>query len=340
MNDKPVPPLNPKILGGCLVFPEFLALGITVLRLHHRSKKRRLWWDDYLALLALLVGLPFFWTSWALVLGADTGSQSYQVSMAWITTVASLCILWLTKISLVLSMARIVSIFPRNLIHRGFLFLAFLLSILGISSSVTRWIVCSLDRSWQHHEPYICPATKEGSVFANTAAVTCDIALVLSTLCLFGKTQISRVAKRLIMAGFCASCLMIAIDTGTMIYGFMAMDGRVRLYLRTLLLHLAAIVNFFACNAIAIITCVYRRINREDTQFLIELAELSKIPSSQIMVLPQSLWSSRRSWALSEIDRGSIALTEVSLHHSDFTSGADSAESSSAGAKSASGLPE
>ncbi|KAF9530996.1 hypothetical protein CPB83DRAFT_881892 [Crepidotus variabilis] len=202
-------PIRSKIWAISVLPLEMLSLAITFFRLIHRWRTRVLWWDDYLAFVALIAAIPFYWTTWILVIGS---MELHQLGIWPTLTVLYAIETYSPSVQIVIAWIGIVT---------------FLLTF-----------CISGDPLWR--APYMCPATPLGSILPYTASITSDIALFLTPLRLFWNVQLPPVAKRLILAGFAATCMLLPIDAVNTAYGFMAIGGTSKgVALRALFMHLA-----------------------------------------------------------------------------------------------------
>ncbi|KAE9408835.1 hypothetical protein BT96DRAFT_1013007 [Gymnopus androsaceus JB14] len=122
---------------------------ITLLRVIYRAKKRQLWVDDVLAALSGLlsfVALPCLWiyTDY-LGVGPLNQSQHNRLMAYWVLSGTFIAIVWLTRLSLVCSLLRIV---PRSIRPIAYIASA-VFSLMGIALFIQEIMLCHSDTSWE-----------------------------------------------------------------------------------------------------------------------------------------------------------------------------------------------
>ncbi|KAF9530934.1 hypothetical protein CPB83DRAFT_849896 [Crepidotus variabilis] len=318
-----------KIWAACLIAPEALVVVLTFFRLVHRYRTRMLWWDDYATMLGLLFALPFFGTTW-FVLISRHWTRSIQIPTGWVTMVSFMSGLWATRVSLTLSIARVIS--PNVILFRILIFVAICFTVLGTASVAQLAILCVIQTEWQNRPPFMCPPSPGGSIFPYTASLVSDITLVLIPILLFRNVKLPPAAKRLVLVGFAASAFLAPVVIMNLVFGLIPFgQQRVGIVLRSMLMHLSALISFLACNALVVMTYFYRRRNKDNAAFLSELHSLSTappqgVPRSRVSDLMSHLSleetkSTPGSTASPTVPTGasSLILTDVSLHSSDYS---------------------
>ncbi|KAF8879471.1 hypothetical protein BD779DRAFT_1676379 [Infundibulicybe gibba] len=242
-----------------------LAIGSTVFRLSQRYMTQKVWYDDYIALLAVIADCVFFvvlhvWTRSEP--NGTTFSKETTIIFYWIGAVCSLLVSWSSRASLALAIARI---FPPGRAIRRFAMgmawsfgLLFMVILLGMSIS------CGRDTSWHHSPEVQCDFPKALGTIAFCANLISDALLVFTPLRMLWRVKLPDEQRRLILAGFAAS-VWTSIAGGICFVFMFGPDsvGLSRRTIRPLLGHAMASVSLMVCNSMVIVAYIYRLVRSD-----------------------------------------------------------------------------
>ncbi|RDB18607.1 hypothetical protein Hypma_014728 [Hypsizygus marmoreus] len=261
--------LNVPRSTACVSALHVTAIGSTIFRLLYRRKTRCLWWDDYTAIVPLVMDTSYFIVLWLRVWEKDPGlfNLNGKVVLHWISTTNFITIIWWTRISLALAIVRILPHWdPMHTFTIG-LVCAFVVTYIAcLSLSFNH---CAKDKSW--HRPD-APIVLCGSFALGIMGVCTDIisdtllvAIPLSTL--WGVT-LKRNQRRLVLSAFSASMLT---TLATVVYGTLSFapfnQGPSRAILMIMAAHIEATVALIVCNLLVVVSYIYRTyLNAQDIE--------------------------------------------------------------------------
>ncbi|KAF8879479.1 hypothetical protein BD779DRAFT_1150515 [Infundibulicybe gibba] len=242
-----------------------MAIGSTVFRLSQRYISQRLWCDDYTALFAVIVDCVFF-----LVLHVSTRSEPHgttfgkktSITCYWIGGACSLLVTWSARVSLALAIARIFP--PGRTIRRFAMGMAWFIGFLGITNSLVITISCGRDTSWHDSLQVQCDLSKALGITSLCVNLISDALLVLTPLRMLWRIKLPDEQRRLILAGFAAS-VWASVAAGVC-FVFVVGPNSWGLSRSTILLflgHAMASVSLMVCNAMVIVTSVYRLVRSD-----------------------------------------------------------------------------
>ncbi|KAF8879485.1 hypothetical protein BD779DRAFT_1446869 [Infundibulicybe gibba] len=243
------------------------AISSTIFRLSQRYTSQRMWYDDYVALLAVVTDCVYFvvlhvWTR-SEPNGTTFGRET-TIICYWISSVCFLLVSWPAKVSLALAIARIFP--PGRTIRRFAMGMAWSFVLLGMANLLGIAISCGRDTSW-HNSPQVqCEFPKILSITTFCANLIADALLVLTPLRMLWRVKLPNEQRRLILAGFAAS-VWASIAVGLCFVFMSGPDswGRSR---RT--------INFLLCHAMVCIIYILSM----PTSFLIVWVDVSRLLSA------------------------------------------------------------
>jgi len=187
----------------------FLVVQVTFLRLVHRWRTERMWWDDYTAFILLMLDVIYVILTWLRfrygVTGLTTGKIEGFIYSAWFGHVVGWAVVWGSRFSLSLSIARI---FPENHVCRR---ISFGLSIILPLSYVVLLLVSTLickpsSKGWYDLDINRLNCLKDHSrqLLASYIAtdLIADTLLVVTPLVMLWKIKLPTKERRLILALF------------------------------------------------------------------------------------------------------------------------------------------
>ncbi|KAF9534944.1 hypothetical protein CPB83DRAFT_888889 [Crepidotus variabilis] len=269
-----------KIWSACVIGPETLITVVCIFRLRLRSRTNGLWWDDYLAFVASVVVIPFFATTW-LILIVQEMPHPMQTAFFWIHLAIQIAVICLARISLALSMARILP--PASRIFRVTIAFSWIYALCALGSFLQFFAfpeymetageqLPSYSRNRKTYNVIILPYTTD---FAS------DIFLVSLALSQFWHVKLrSRGARILVLTGFCASLLVspVSFVVGLLciIPAGLTASGVIN---RTMCTHISVCSALLACNFLVVTSYVYQLVHKEDEELISELTALSRKPT-------------------------------------------------------------
>ncbi|KIK61428.1 hypothetical protein GYMLUDRAFT_260924 [Collybiopsis luxurians FD-317 M1] len=191
-----------------------IALVTMLARITIRSRNRRLWWDDGCAFLATLIaGLMYVGESLAdnTAVPATPKARRLKIIQFWIILVSYSFSIWLAKITLMLSIVRLIPTFFT--LRRVSELASIGLFVMGMSISTTKIYICASDISWYNSPNPLCRA------LSNTTLVTvelityvaADVILLVIPLRLLYYVSLSRDKKRMLIFMFSVNLITSAI---------------------------------------------------------------------------------------------------------------------------------
>ncbi|KAF8879484.1 hypothetical protein BD779DRAFT_1150614 [Infundibulicybe gibba] len=265
------------------------AISSTIFRLSQRYTSQRMWYDDYVALFAVVTDCVYFvvlhvWTR-SEPSGTTFGRET-TIICYWISIVCFLLVSWPAKVSLALAIARIFP--PGRTIRRFAMGMAWSFGLLGIMNLLGIAISCGRDTSWYNSPQVQCELPKALSITTFCANLIADALLVFTPLRMLWRVKLPNEQRRLILAGFAAS--VWANVAAGMCFVFVVGPNSWGLSRSTILLFLGnamASVSLMVCNSMVIVTFVYRLVRRDkDLEYSVSEAVSDRdIPNNNISSL-------------------------------------------------------
>ncbi|KAF9476657.1 hypothetical protein BDN70DRAFT_995505 [Pholiota conissans] len=269
-------PLKDFLLWQVVVFfLHVIAISSSVYRLWVRFWIHRMWWDDYVLFLPLILDMYFamaFWFSVPRELDASQSAATVLSSLVilnsfWFKRFIFTVIAWSTRIVLALSLARL---FPARTYAR-------ILSMLLVAIMVCFLVATVLISATTCHrktalllanEPTDCTKSIAGfaleDAFIFVGDITGDILLVICPLYWFWNIRLPPQERRLILLAFCGNMLtllfviiyviLVKLSVGkTVVDQYLIRVGMVRVEIA---------ISLFVCNFTVISTSIYRLVQK------------------------------------------------------------------------------
>jgi len=260
--------LNKANLGWAVLasFFHILALVSTVLRLVHRLRTSRMWWDDYMVVLPLGLDTAYFASLWVLydfqrkestTLLPHTGISSF-----WASIFLFLSVVWLSRISIALSLTRVFPTFHKARLS------AFLLAVICVLSYLCCVLVLTFEcpsenASW--YETVAPNCHKTGTTFVSRAVgsaldISVDSIFILFPIITLWRVKLPRNLRRIIISAFSGSALTLITAIVFCIIGYesnfnLGSDADTIIRLAA---HLEAAVSLTVANLLVIVSFFYR----------------------------------------------------------------------------------
>ncbi|KAF8161392.1 hypothetical protein B0H34DRAFT_700765 [Crassisporium funariophilum] len=254
-----------------------ISIGFTLVRLVHHWRMGRLWWDDYVVCFPLLTDCFYVISIWLRLrdgLEASTGPKYQGVFYStWLSTNLFFTIIWASRISLSLSIARI---FPSGHRCRQFAFglvASFLLAY--ISSLLLATLTCRASQSaWYLLKLSNCLRLKNGQLIGSLTSLApfyiaidlvADVLLIITPSVMLWKVKLPTNERRLILVLFSSSIFTLLSAIPFAFIWFFGInlppDSRLTLFTMTPMLETA--VSLLVCNLTIVTMLFYRMLNRK-----------------------------------------------------------------------------
>jgi len=172
-------------------------------------------------------------------------------------------VLWLSRLSMILSLARMLP--PGFRARKIPYILGIIFFLLGIILSLQTVIVCTKDESWHHLPAVQCTGTSWISSF--TCDILADVLLTILPIHFLWRAQLPKSQRRLVFTVF--GCSLISCIMTTLVYVFLLgpttwgpQKGHIVIYMS----QLQAIFQFVVANMLIIVALVYRRIKGKEEE--------------------------------------------------------------------------
>lgn len=285
---------NVTIQKGFILSFHALADVSTIFRIAYRYKKRRLWWDDYSAAVALLGDLVY-----AIAWSFKSTNLHQAISWICVEIPAYPVVIWAARLSIGLSIKRFCALTLRS--HRAFhLMNAFFLAM-GVINLIQRIVICIPKSAWGMTGPIVyCSIGQAGGIVVIVTDVISDILLVFVPVFLLWRVQLPPNQRRLVLSIFAASALS---SIPSIAYMTLQAVERTFTVICTIpvVIHIKAAVTLMVCNLLVIVTCTYRLLFKE--------CDYRKARFSDIV---QERSGSYSSSGIDSAEKSHITLTELS----------------------------
>ncbi|KAF8625519.1 hypothetical protein AX17_006831 [Amanita inopinata Kibby_2008] len=279
---------------GATVSLHILAISTTTFRLVHRCRKNQYCWDDLWAAFALILDLGFFSAVWIRSsngVPAIFASPKVRIARYWISALFLPCVVWTSRISIGLSVLRIVQISKAR--KRILTIAIFSFSLMWLAIVLHKIVVCATDSSWHMNKSVQCHTGEVMGIFTLCANLCADACLVIVPLQMFTvtrpTTQLSD--RRMVQTVFSLSAVSSAVSIIYALFSFMTKSSD---QLKDLTYHIKGTITLMVCNMIVILPCLYRLFRKEtgdpgSLSFTIDLSQVGTATSDQEVPISVSL---------------------------------------------------
>ncbi|KAF9473072.1 hypothetical protein BDN70DRAFT_413709 [Pholiota conissans] len=259
-------------------FLHVIAISSSVYRLWVRFRIHRMWWDDYVLFVPLILDMFYgmvFWFSVPRELGMFYSSQSaapvpyYLVILNsyWFKRFIFTVIVWSTRIVLALSLARI---FPARTHARilSMLLVAIMLCFLVTSILISATTCHRKTALLLANEFTDCTKSIAGFALEDAFTFAGDIAgdtlLVICPLYWFWNIRLPTKKRRLILLAFCGNMLTLLFAIVFVILINLSIGKTVvdRYLIRSGMARVEVAISLFVCNFTVISTSIYRLVQK------------------------------------------------------------------------------
>ncbi|KAF9262934.1 hypothetical protein L218DRAFT_371678 [Marasmius fiardii PR-910] len=264
------PPTHPaSLLNGLRAGATILhsaAFIITVYRLNHRYRIRRLSWDDAFAFFALLLEAQELVCLWWVVdmdkkvrLFPGSKWEKGRSILYWTISIYFTLIICSTRLSLWASIRRILA--PGKL-RTACIPLAAVTLLFSLFFIILKASTCNYTRSPRVRDyPIICgkgTTTVLGGV-QSAVDITLSVVIIAVPLCAVWKMGLSREKRNLLMIVFTASCATLA---AALVHNIYVLKGNMLLILFTS--HYETAVSLIVCNIHIVVPTLYTKFKSDD----------------------------------------------------------------------------
>ncbi|KAJ7585195.1 hypothetical protein C8J56DRAFT_1053583 [Mycena floridula] len=242
-----------------------LAIGATAFRVGFRVRRKNFWWDDALAVLALVLDILYMVTFW--LRNAQGGSSPphilrLYVILHWFHLMLGTTILWLARISIMVGINRI--ILPWGRLEFFAAVVPFIFTAMWIVVLSQKIWICSRDDSWHHSASVQCFLALPIPYIELSLDLVADFILFAIPARVLWKLSLPKPTRRLLIAVFSTSVL---VSLANIVYiAFMLGSMKWRTFLMVAVsAHIEAAVSLLVCNLSAIVPALYRHFRREVT---------------------------------------------------------------------------
>ncbi|KZT00888.1 uncharacterized protein LAESUDRAFT_687446 [Laetiporus sulphureus 93-53] len=189
-----------------------IGILLTTFRLYERTIQRRLWWDDAVAAVTLVLAIIFTVTDELLVrLREYPGefSQDTKIHLYYMGAIFYYLVTWGAKVSILFTIIRLLlpGRFRRTL---GLFTVAFLVAVSVLFAQVF-W-VCETEPAWKKEQPPQCDLGRNVAIAQVICDVTTDVVLIAAPVSLVWRVKLQRPQKIRIIAIFSTSIIMTAVS--------------------------------------------------------------------------------------------------------------------------------
>ncbi|KAH9477684.1 hypothetical protein JR316_0009910 [Psilocybe cubensis] len=241
---------------------QLLAIAITALRLFLRHRRQTLWVDDITVALALVMELVGMIVMWFVYVQDDNSTVKGRVALYWFASIAWITTLWLTRITMILSITRI---FPdwgtirRNCrgiaISFGIFYIGF---ICWLCTSAC--VPSSSDAMTSRTDILDCSNERHFLVIASFSAdiFSCCV-LVLYPMFILFVLPLSRGQYKLVMGLLIAFTLVLLSSIVFGVFSYSPnIDGPGQPFVTGMLSQLEAVLSLLSCNVVAFTSYLFR----------------------------------------------------------------------------------
>ncbi|KIJ96699.1 hypothetical protein K443DRAFT_633963 [Laccaria amethystina LaAM-08-1] len=248
-----------------------IAISSTLYRLLRRYRIQRLWWDDYVVVIPLVMDIVYTVTFCLEFRDSDPSLEKVLESY-WLQLFFFLTIVWSTRIVLALSLGRIFP--PTHRARKNSIVLAGIFLLAYVLAVVSPLFTCGGgEKSWSN--PCM---TSNGIIlrgaFMSGADLTADTILVLFPLAVLWKIRLPRRERVLVLAVFSSSILTLLSALTLTIMAFSGIDlGPQTNLFMTGLGHVEAVTSLLVCNVAVVATSLYRNTRNRDNEESLDVVE-------------------------------------------------------------------
>ncbi|KIJ64223.1 hypothetical protein HYDPIDRAFT_167963 [Hydnomerulius pinastri MD-312] len=228
-----------------------LAILTTVFRLSYRCYMSRFWWEDAWAAIALIADIACLVSVWTQI------APQTHIMSNWLLSVTLTVVLWAARMSILYSIIRIANP-PPKLRRIAYCIVALFLTM-GVALVAQKFVICEQD---------LCRVMTPVAIAQLVTDIVSDAILVAAPIRFLRDVKLSQSRRVLILSAFSASILISGVTilhsvllfkvptTGTIVIG-----------------HVKAALSLIVCNALVVVTFIYRVSRHSDVDLEHSVAE-------------------------------------------------------------------
>ncbi|PPQ71455.1 hypothetical protein CVT24_011967 [Panaeolus cyanescens] len=245
----------------CLTVFHSIAIGFIIARLVHRWRTRKLWWDDYIILLPFVTDIAYLSVNWTIYSESNQQSDGpYRnfIYSLWFSKFMFFTIVWTSRISLAISLARI---FKVGHACRRFAFgLVMGFVSIYISLVLVTTLTCRLGPTWYKSRKCAEVSGRPlGLVLSVAFDFLSDAIFLVSPLVILNRANLTPKQRATILCLFSTSIFTLLTSIMFAVTWFLAPEDNTR---SEMLLNMTALLQVASCLLvcnIAIITLLFCR---------------------------------------------------------------------------------
>ncbi|KAH7911403.1 hypothetical protein BJ138DRAFT_1006685 [Hygrophoropsis aurantiaca] len=262
-----VSPLHPSLttLRAVVTSIHVLTISMTTWRLWYRFTKRRCWWEDAWAAVALLADIVSLITIWFTtdppgMTPFPNQSSEGRIVAYWLMIICFTICLWAARLSILFSIIRLAT--PGQRIRKIALWVAACFATMGLGLLVQKLYICGHDRSWYgDYAPLDCKlGTSVGACQIATDFIS-DLALVCMTIKLLREVNLPKQQRILILSIFSTSIIISLLSVVHVVF-IIDIDK----YLQVITAQVEIALSLVICNLLVVVTYLYGVFRREDLE--------------------------------------------------------------------------
>ncbi|KIJ60783.1 hypothetical protein HYDPIDRAFT_116844 [Hydnomerulius pinastri MD-312] len=240
-------------IGAVTAVLQVIGLLLTVFRLWFRFNARRLWWEDFWAALALVCGIMSLVSEWTWLV---VGDGKPAVVAIWIYSFAFTNVVWIVRISIALSITRI--IYPTRRLRFAMHFFTALLGVMWAGLVTQKAFKCASNLDWYKLKYPHCTVTRAISIYEVTADFVADTILVAFPLRLLWKVRLPKNQRRMILSIFSSSIIVSIVSIFHAVCQTMYITALI-----SVALDVEIAASLAVCNLLVVTTFIYRYLQRK-----------------------------------------------------------------------------
>ncbi|EGO21195.1 hypothetical protein SERLADRAFT_476072, partial [Serpula lacrymans var. lacrymans S7.9] len=229
------------------------AIMTTTFRLWYRVRKRRFWWDDGLAAIALLslcISLVCVWIITDGQVSPSGESKMLHITADWgVVTTFTTC-LWFARMSIMVSIVRLAP--PALRIRYLALCSSVLFALMWVALLVQKLYLCGHNIDWYDSSTAQCRLASSVAILQVVTDVVSDALLVALPIRLLRNVNLPKNQRKLILSVFSSSVLITLVCVIHIIFVI-----KPAVSLQTITGQLEIALSLIICNLLVIVTYLY-----------------------------------------------------------------------------------
>lgn len=256
-----------------------IAIGSTIFRLYHRYRIRQVWWDDYWAGASLFIDLIYVPAPWLRYESDDPRPPKEKRIMAyWFTAMLFPLVVWFARISIGMSIARLV---PPQTRTRYLLYaMNGMFALMCAAQLLHKIVICTRNTSWHHNRAVHCYVGSGLGILSLCTDLVADACLVTVPMRMLWRVKLPRSQRRLILSIFTSS---VASSFAGIIYTAFVLKSQKQsgnwVYRTGFVSSIKAAVTLLVCNLLVIVMYLYRKFWKDENDDVSEPSETRDKPT-------------------------------------------------------------